>query len=564
MENKNCVQCKKEFLILEDDKSFYEKMKVPIPTFCPECRMIRRFAYRNERKLFKVKDAFTGEIIFSLYPQESGRKVITQEAWFSDSWDAMDYGKDYDFSRPFFEQLFELDREVPIYALNDTAMIRSGYCANASYLKDCYLLFNSNRTENSLYGSAVDRCKDCVDTTSLGDCERCYETFWLAHSYQCYFCIMCSESRNLYFSRDCVGCSDCFGCANLRKASYCIFNEQYSKESYFEELKKMNLDTQAGLQVAREKSREFWATQPLKSHQGLKNLNANGAFVTNSKNVHEGYLVREGENLHYCQYMQVPKNKDCWDASIWGENTEVCYETSVCGDNAYNLKFCWDSWPNARDSEYSMHIKSSGDCFGCVCLRSKQYCILNKQYTKEEYEVMVEKIKKHMDEMPYVDAQGIAYKYGEFFPIELSPFGYNNTATQEQVPITKEVALAHGYPWIEVEKGNYTITKSYSDLPASINDVDESIIKEVLGCTICGSAYKIQKDEFGFLQKEKLPIPDRCPECRHVRRIEDRLKPILYHRHCDKPDCPNEFETAYSPETANKIYCESCYQQEVI
>lgn len=82
---------------------------------------------------------------------------MTQEEWFSDTWDAMDYGKEYDFSKSFFTQLFELDKEVPIYALNETAMVRSDYCGNASSLKDCYLIFNSNRTETSMYGNAVDK-----------------------------------------------------------------------------------------------------------------------------------------------------------------------------------------------------------------------------------------------------------------------------------------------------------------------------------------------------------------------------------------------------------------------
>lgn len=564
MESRTCQNCKNSFNIEPDDFSFYEKMKVPAPTFCPQCRMVRRLAFRNERKLFKVKDGFTEETIFSLYPSQSECKIVTQEEWFSDSWSAEEYAREYDFSRPFFNQLFELDREVPIYALNEVALIRSDYCANTSYLKDCYLLFNSNRTENSLYGSSVDRCKDCIDNTSIGDCEKCYETFWLARCYQCRFCIMCVECTGMWFSRDCLGCSDCFGCANLRKASHCIFNKQYSKEDYFKEIESMNLNTQAGLKEARKKSRAFWATQPLKYHQGLKNLNCAGAYVTNSKNVDNGYLVREGENLHYCQYMQVPKNKDCWDASIWGENTELCYETSVCGDNAYNLKFSWDCWPSVRDSEYSMHLKSSSDCFGCVGLRSKQYCILNKQYTKEEYEEMVKKIKIHMDEMPYIDKQGNMYKYGEFFPVELSPFGYNNTSAQEQVPITKAEALSHGYPWTEVEKGNYTVTKTFADLPQTIEQIDESIIKEVLGCILCGSAYKIQLDEFTFLKKENIPLPDYCPECRHGRRVSDRLKPLLYHRTCDKEGCENEFDTAYGPEIPNKIYCEQCYQQEVV
>src|SRR3989338_8821265 len=95
-ETKNCQNCKKDFTIEPDDFSFYEKIKVPPPTFCPTCRAQRRFSFRNERNFFRTKDAFSGENIFSLYPPSDRKKVITESAWYGDSWDAMDYGRDYD------------------------------------------------------------------------------------------------------------------------------------------------------------------------------------------------------------------------------------------------------------------------------------------------------------------------------------------------------------------------------------------------------------------------------------------------------------------------------------
>ena len=57
MENKSekriCQNCKKDFIIEPEDFNFYEKIKVPPPTFCPWCRFIRRMAWRNERALYK-------------------------------------------------------------------------------------------------------------------------------------------------------------------------------------------------------------------------------------------------------------------------------------------------------------------------------------------------------------------------------------------------------------------------------------------------------------------------------------------------------------------------------
>ncbi len=56
-----------------------------------------------------------------------------------------------------------------------------------------------------------------------------------------------------------------------------------------------------------------------------------------------------------------------------------------------------------------------------------------------------------MDEMPYTDARGRVYKYGEFYPPELSPWSYNETLAQEYFPLTKEEAISLGYRWKDVE-----------------------------------------------------------------------------------------------------------------
>ncbi len=581
-ETKTCQNCKKDFTIEAEDFNFYEKIKVPPPTFCHLCRAQRRLAWRNERKLFKAKNFLTGKEIFSSYPQESRRQIMTREEWFGDAWDPMDYSLEVDFSKSFWLQMKELNEKVPVYNFNNIG-VTSPYVFNASYVKNSYLIVNSNFSEDCMYGNGVDSCKDCVDNSHIKHSERCYECFWLENCYQCYFTIMSADSRNLWFCRDCVGCNDCFGCTNLRKASYSIFNKKYMKEEYFKKLEEMGLDTAGGVAKARKDGRSFWYTQPVKCLQGLKNLNSTGSYVTNCKNVNDSYLIRESENMRYCQYMQVPGNKDNYDVCNWGENVELNYETLECGENSYNNKFSRSCWPASRNNEYCNHLFSSSDCFGCVGLKKKQYCILNKQYTKEEYERLVPKIKKNMDDMPYIDSGGIIYKYGEFFPIELSPIGYNNTVAMQHFPLIKEEALNKNYKWIEVPRGEYKITLDSAKIPESIKEVYENISKEVLECQNCKNPYRILQNEFLFLKKENLPLPRICSECRHERRISDRLKLFLYkricmcagemdttgqykntvkHSHGDK-NCSEEFKTGYSPDRPEIVYCEKCYQEEV-
>jgi len=572
-ETKNCQNCKKDFVIEPDDFEFYEKMKVPAPTFCPECRFQRRLAFRNERKLFRNVNARTGEKILTIYPPESGIVVYTDEDFQSDVWDAMDYGVDYDFSKPFFEQYLDLIKRVPHPARNYFVgtLVNSDYSGNCDYLKNCYLIFNAQWNEDCAYGNGVNHSKNCYDISHCDGSERCYESFWLANCNRAHFCSQCVESLEIWFCKDCLGCSNCFGCMNLRNKKYCIFNVQYSKEEYAEKLNAMKLNSWRGVEESRRAAHEFWKKNPNKYHQGIKNFNCTGAYVTNSKNVHYGYLVREAEDCKYIQYSQTPSCKNCYDYTIWGENNQFCYETMTSGKGTNNLKFAVECWPYISDSEYCIFCGSSSNLFGCSGLKKKEYCIFNKQYTKKEYEELVPKIKKHMDEMPYIDKKGRVYKYGEFFPMELSPFAYNQMLAYDHFPLSKEQVLQVGYSWKDSSPQEYEITIKGEDLPDTIEEVKDDILNAIISCTKCKKAFRIIKQELEFLRREKIPLPHYCVDCRHKLRIEQRLPSKLFYRQCmcDKANhghdgkCQNEFETSYAPDRPEIVYCEACYNQEV-
>ena len=50
----------------------------------------------------------------------------------------------------------------------------------------------------------------------------------------------CDSCTEVWFSRNCYGCTNCIGCVNLRGSSYKIWNIQYTKEEYFKNLKNLN------------------------------------------------------------------------------------------------------------------------------------------------------------------------------------------------------------------------------------------------------------------------------------------------------------------------------------
>ena len=101
-ETKQCQNCKKEFWIEPEDFKFYDKISVPPPTWCPECRMVRRMTWRNERVLYHRKSQATGKDIISMFAPDKPINVYEHDYWWSDKWDSLASGKEYDFSKPFF------------------------------------------------------------------------------------------------------------------------------------------------------------------------------------------------------------------------------------------------------------------------------------------------------------------------------------------------------------------------------------------------------------------------------------------------------------------------------
>lgn len=570
-EIKACQNCAKNFEIDSEDKEFYKKMSTPSPTFCPMCRAQRRLTFRNERGLYKRKCDYSGKDIFSMYAPDSPVKVYDRDIWLSDEWDALDYGRDIDWTRPFLAQLYELMLEVPFKSNNVIRGSNSPYSNNATDPKNCYLVFNTTNPEDSMYCNGVNYVRDCVDVSHVSKSETCHQSFWLQNCSQTHYSSQCADSSDMWFSRDCIGCMNCFGCVNLKKKNYCFFNEQLTKEEYENKVAEYNIETRNGLKRAILDTRMFWDKFPVKEHQGLKNTNCSGSYVTNSKNVRDSFLVRECENVRYSQYLQeTPGAKDCYDYTSWGDSAELLYEAVSCGTGVQNCKFAWINQENTHDAEYSMTCTQGCEyIFGCIGLRKKQYCILNKQYTKEEYEELIPKIKKHMDDIPYVDNSGRVYKYGEFFPTEFSPWAYNETLAQEYFPMTKEEAITKGYRWRDVETKDYQPTMKTEDVPNDIRFTEDSITKEIIECAHkgecnqnCTKAFRIIPDELSFYKKIGVPVPTLCPACRTMERLKMRLKMDLYDRGCMNIGCKNTFRTGYSPESGAIVYCESCYQKE--
>jgi hypothetical protein len=560
-----CQNCKVNFTIEPDDFSFYEKIKVPPPTFCPECRLQRRYIWRNEGILYKrkcdlcEKNIITNNSPFNKFP------IYCNDCWYGDKWDGIDCCMDYDFSQNFFTQWKKLMDTTPNINLWGLGNTNSEYANYTGYSKNIYLS-NATNCEDIYYSRLTEGSKNLIDCYYVYTSEFCYENFITRKIYNSHFLNNCSDCLDSNFLFDCRNCSNCFMCAGLRNKNYYIRNIKYTKEEYFNMMKTFDMGSYF---FVNKNINEFKNLIKNKIHRFanvVNSVDSTGDNIINSKNVKNCFMV-EGENLKYCWRM-FNGGKDSYDIS-GGLNNELVYESSLAADAGYMTKFFSHSKGN-KNSELLHLCVNCSNCFGCIGLRNKQYCILNKQYEKGEYEELVPKIIEHMNDMPYIDTIGRVYKYGEFFPSELSPFAYNETVAQEYFPLTKQQAIDQGYKWKDKEERNYTIDIYNIDIPDNIDDINDDITTKIIECAHkggcnqqCTEAYKIIPEELSFYRRMNLPIPRLCPNCRHGERIIERNPLKLWHRTCMKEGCNNEFETSYAPERPEIVYCESCYQKEI-
>src|SRR3989344_2387591 len=563
VETKICQNCKQQFTIEPEDFQFYEKIKVPAPTWCSRCRQERRLTFFNLINLYKRKCDLCKKDSISMYPPEAPYTIYCPKCWWGDGWDPFSYGRDYDFSRPFFDQLNELWHQTPLLGLSigQYALVTSPYTNHSDHLKNCYLIFWADFSEDCAYGFFVFKNKMLFDCSCLLSCELSYDLFHahkVARSIGSYDLL---ESLNCAFLRDSENCQDCFASANLRGKKYHFFNKPLSKEHYFEELKKYNLGSYRNYEEAKRQADEHWKKFPPRPVYEKFAVNSTGNRIYESKNCKECFEVAGVENGKYLSLLYQKPVSDCYDLSGWGNNMSLCYECGVVGENVSNIKFSQESGITLHDVEDGKLSIGGGHHFGCVSVKKGEYCILNKRYEKAEYEKLRAKIIDHMNSMPYTDKQGRVYKYGEFFPPEFSPLAYNETIANKFFSLSKNEILARGYRYREPDTREYAITMPAKELPDHIKDAPDSILNEVVGCGACPRGFKIIKAELDFLRQMNLPLPRRCPFCRIEEKLDKWVKESrLVKRSCDK--CGVEFETPHTKEEVAYILCKKCWRVE--
>ncbi len=552
-EIKNCVNCTKDFTIEEEDFSFYKKIDVPAPTHCPECRLQRRLAFRNERTFYKRSCDLCQKDVISSYSQDVSFPVYCHGCWWSDKWNAHDYGRDIDFSQSFFTQLKELQSVVPRIAIvndNGVASVNCEYTYDFFYSKNSYLCVGAWEFENAMYLYFGGYGKDIVDCFSLYHSEMCYECVRVEHSARCAFCTLCYNCTDCTLCYDMRGCTDCIMSTGLRNKKYHIKNVQYTKEEYEQKKAEMNLTSRKSLQQLKSEFKEMVKLFPKRYMYAVKTVDSTGNMLTGCKNSKNIFFQLNTEDSKYSYFGEAMKH--CYDQYMTGR-AEMAYECNVA-DESYGTMFgtfCL----KGKNVHYSDYCHSGNELLGCIGMKKAEYSILNKRYSKEEYEELYRKIKEHMLQLG---------EWGEFFPMSLSPFPYNESAAYDRFYIDKEQVESRGLVWRDREPRDYTPDFSAGNIPDDITLVTESLANKILACCNqgsaghgkCTTAFRILEAEVNVYQKLGIPLPDKCPNCRYYERLLGMNTMKMWKRTTEDGV---EVMTSYSPDQPDKIYSEAGY-----
>jgi hypothetical protein len=562
METRACQNCKNEFEIRSESLAFYKKMGVHIPGWCPRCRAVRRFLFRNDKKYYRRENnvpAATGMII-SMYPPEAVFPVYDRDYWWSDAWDAKEYSIDYDLGKSFFEQWFELYSKVPhpsLWSYNMQHSPYTNYCGDSNNVYMCAGIFFSENCGFSYYGNKNTLVYDSYD---INQCELSYQ---IVHGQRVSRSTHIWDSKEIidsHYLYDCVNCQDCFMSANLRNKRYVFRGKEYDKETYNELLKHEGIEMRSKQNILDQEFKDMVRGSKHRFGYMVNSKNSSGDGIVNSENVYEGYVIIESRDVEYSWRVARVQNVSDVAGILDSENV---YEAVVSGYNNNMLVGTMNCKANFNSS-YCAYVSNSHDCFGCVGLRNASYCIFNKQYEKEEYFTLRDEIIRSMNEKPYIDTNGREYRFGDFYPVSMSPFPYDASYATNFYGVSSQEAQERSYTQPSGHLEPFVST--LSTVPETIGECDETIVKEIIPCGTytdnpnCRKAFRLETDELTFYTRMNLPIPEYCPSCRLEKRLSEIRGVVLRDATCDT--CGKNIRTTYG--TDYKVVCEECYQQEVL
>jgi|SRR5581483_117515 len=283
-------------------------------------------------------------------------------------------------AQAFFNELQKIISSRPKYP---TKVLYSENCEYGNELYFCKRVFwgfdDVKCTDCSyIYDSFL--CAQCLDCDYAVESELCYES---VDPFKCFNCNYIEYCANLQDSSYCYNCypgKNLFGCVNLQNKSFCIFNRQLTEDEYKEKIKIYKTWAPERVLAEVEKLKKLYPIMPAVEAHNENTIYGN--YIHYDKNCYLCFDAAHDENGAYL-YDTFEANNTL-DATYCGDHADLSYEV-VSSARLFNCNYVYWS-EKCQDSSYLFNCLNVKNSLGCVDLAHKQYCILNRQFSKEEYE----------------------------------------------------------------------------------------------------------------------------------------------------------------------------------
>lgn len=404
---RTCKLTGEKWMMDEEEISWYRYFHAPPSAIHPIARMKIICSFGTGFGWWWQKHPETGKQVLTYVHPATGVRAIPDAEFFEK--DNTDKARDFDASRPFMDQIRELQLQIPFTAsrsvtptVNSISLLSQGD-ENSFFVTGC-------KSKNSFYSySAVD----------MENSSEVYESSFITNSYNILnshrihngkFIRQSYDCLNSAFLFDCRNCEFCFGATNQRNKKYVFFNEQLTKEAYEKRMSTIDLRSRKTLEEYLVKFRDLVghkAVWPENFNEQAEN--SLGEYLHKCRDCRYQFFAHDGPNHNYYGLIFFGQTEN--NAFIGGAFNAVDNYYCHAPMHSRGCRYV-HSCVRCQNVEYSMQCYDSENLFGCVGLIRKKFCIFNKQYTEEAYWLKLDEIKCHMLDRG---------EYGEFFPLSFTP-----------------------------------------------------------------------------------------------------------------------------------------------
>ena len=591
----DCIYCGENFIITDLEEELLQKYRFKNPEHCPTCNFKILNSYINDKHLYNRIDSQSWKKIISIFSEDFDWKVIDAKDYRNFIVDDWGFYFKKEIWENIFSDFFELNKIFPHSArLIYPGLENSDFSSHVGWSKNLYLSYCVFANCEDIFYSfrVLGWCKNIFSSYNIVWSSNIYNSANVSNSFNISYSECIVNSSNLLYCSDINNSSNCIFSFNQVNSKYKIFNKQYSKEEYKKIEKEIieKIKNKKEFNVLLNNYKNFQKNELVKESLSLNN-NEKVIWDTvyNSKN---SFNVFTGNSLENCvnimtswvssddKIINIINSIELWwncENAIWSNNFWI---------NAYNIFFSFWVAEKSKNIYYSVDIESCEEMMFCVWLKNKKYCILNKQYEKQEYFEKKEEI---------INKLIIENKWWDSLWLEFKKFPYNDTLSYDYFKINKIINFDKSETIVD-ENSNWTITiledkfisKAILDLGwekkidiifrtknkeinipenantilsknlPNIDDVNSDILKKVIICEISWRPFRIIEQELEFLKKKGFPLPKIHHELRIEKLVNSRPFWQLFIQKCDK--CWEDTPSIFKQKPEYKTYCESCYR----